>query len=358
MTTPSMFFRLTTDKRRIPLTLEHQFQSAISPACWLIGAGPSLNQVDWNLVHNTPIPRMAINLAGHQLTQPHFWTAYDPTQRFHQSTYLNASILKFVHARRANDLIPQTTLKVCDAPNIAFFESERTRGYHNFLDPLSRKLIDWNDSFVQAIDLLYRLGFRRIFCLGCELFIPPTGNSIKGHIPRLKDHAPQDEADVKQKLQQYHFEETKPLKATINTDEHYFRIVQALRLSRSNMSAAGLQLISATTCSRLNDFFPVQSVSEIRHRICQEIGNPTQEQTLGRYTKTESRSAPIKGQMVDFQPPSWAKKPAPHKQSREKTSSQQTTPFADQAAFSTPSPHLVKRLNQLKKSTCSLNEHA
>lgn len=109
---------------------------------------------------------------------------------------------------------------------------------------------------------------------------------------------------------QYHFDESKPLAAAIQTDLHYFRVAQYLRLSRRAMALAGLDLISVTPGSRLNDYFPYQSVDTVAKHVATEVGDPEQETTRGLYTEQVQRMPPGLGPMRDYKPHHWPKTPA------------------------------------------------
>ena len=323
----SLFFRLHTDRTESPVTLENNFGGPFASACWLIGGGPSLERLPLDAVRDAPIPCMGVNLAGSHVIRPDFWTSYDPSARFHRSTYLDPSITKFVH-RRPMDIVPETTVKVCDCPNTVFFDRDGRRGYAEFLDVRHPGIIDWGDSMVQAIDILYRLGFRTIYLAGCEMRVRPSADQqqlakqngvtydAKGLFGDFLTECEQAGLTAGQ-LQEldpartYHFDEVKPIRAAATTDQHYFRVAQWLRLSRRNMALAGLQLISATPNSRLNDYFPHQTPEQIIDAIHHTIGNPRTEPTRGLYTKTDPRQPPNLGPMRDYQPHNWSKQPPP-----------------------------------------------
>ncbi|WP_339912210.1 hypothetical protein, partial [Symmachiella dynata] len=165
----TLFYRLTTDGRQLPAALDDAFAGPVASACWLIGGGPSLAELPHRLIDESPVPKMSVNLSGTRILRPNFWTSYDPSARFHRSVYLDPGILKFVHRRRAMDLVPETTYKVCECPGTYFFERDGQRGFHQFLSPTFTGIVDWADSMVQAIDILYRLGFRTIYLAGCEM---------------------------------------------------------------------------------------------------------------------------------------------------------------------------------------------
>jgi hypothetical protein len=313
-----MFYRLSTDGAKTPVPLRDQWAGPFPSACWIIGAGPSLASAPIDRIVAAPIPRFAVNLAGTHLLRPHFWTAYDPTARFHRSTYFDPSILKFVHARRSMDLIPGTTFKVCDAPNLLFFDRIPNRGFNRFLDRDAAGIADWRDSFLQAIEIAYHLGFRRLYLVGCDMQVAPSAKLLElaqevgvSHVPGEPLHdlltrcrkvglsLDTEHGDVLPS--QYHFDEVKPLAAAVNTDMHYFRVVQWLRQSRRSLALAGLELISVTPGSRLNAFFPTRSIDDALDDIHRSIGDPAQETTRGRYTSPAAGS-PSTPPMRDFRP--------------------------------------------------------
>ncbi|TWT63206.1 hypothetical protein [Rubinisphaera italica] len=316
------FFRGTTDRQRKDANLKGNFAAPHGSACWLVGGGPSLTQELADVIERTPVPVMAVNLAGSGMLRPTFWTAYDPTSRFLRSVYLDAGITKFVNFRRSSDLVPESTYKVCECPNLYFFEGERERGFDDFLDWAHNRIVDWNDSFVQSIDILYQLGFRRIYLAGCEMHIKVSAEMCSYATKRgvsfgenvslsefvstcEKQGISCKELAQLESAQVYHFDQEKSLAAAVATDAHYFRVSQYLRLSRLSMSRAGLQLVSVTPGSRLNDYFPYQNVEEVFAEVCERVGNPSEEVTAGLYSITGPRLPRLDWKMRDFQPLHW-----------------------------------------------------
>jgi len=318
-----LFYRLDTDQHVIPVNLDDMYGGPQPSECWLIGGGPSLGELPCDEIARSPLPKMSMNLSGTGLLRPNFWTSYDPTARFHRSIYLDAGILKFVHRRRAMDLVPETTFKVCECPGVIFFDRHAGRDFSTFLSPQAPGIIDWADSMVQAIDLLYRLGFRTIYLAGCEMRVRPPAELWQQVSERdvsvdplglLSDffklceshglswqHAiPSDELSI------YHFEETKSLRAAMQTDQHYFRIAQSLRLARRNLTQHGLQLISVTPQSRLNDHFPYRDISDVLADVRRTVGDAGREATRGLYSQQASRSPKLTGPMRDVKPPNWS----------------------------------------------------
>jgi len=363
-----MFFRRATDGTRQQISLENLYAGPTSTACWIIGGGPSLARLDLDRLVNAPAPRFTINLAGSGLFRPHFWTSYDPTARFHRSIYLDPSVTKFVHSGRAMDLVPETTFKVCECPALYLIERETQRGFHDFPGAGPEPVTDWQDSLIQAIEIAYRLGFRQLYLAGCEMVIRPSPPLLRearrrkvfwipgellGDFVRRCEQAGLSRAEMEKfsTQSQYHFDEKKSFVAALQTDAHYFRIAQTLRLCRRSMALAGLQLTSVTPRSRLNAHFPVMTVAQACRQIEKVTGNPRREQTHGRYSQTMDRRPANSGPMRDVSPHFWPAKqrsPAMAAQQQQPEKRQPDKP-SPQSSRQNPSPRqkLQRALEEL-----------
>ncbi len=338
-----MFYRLCPDGSRRELDLTGAYAGPARSPCWIIGGGPSLAQLPTGDIAASPAPKFAINLAGHGLLRPDFWTSYDPTARFHRSIYLDASITKFVHRCRAMDLVPGTTFKVCESPATLFFDRDPQRGYHDFpggsaawkrpegqaaSTGSANAITDWQDSLIQALEIAWRLGFRTLYLAGCEMCIRPSPEQIEQANSlqvTYRDREPlrdfyercRQRGLTAQALAaevppgQYHFDEAKPLAAAVQTDLHYFRVAQSLRLSRQAMALAGLELISVTPESRLNDYFEYRPVDAALEEVRRLVGDPATESTRGMYAPRSPVPAAHLAPMRDLPPHNWTRSPTP-----------------------------------------------
>ncbi|WP_437194557.1 hypothetical protein [Planctomicrobium sp. SH527] len=328
-----MFYRRHTDGTRQTVPLENQFAGPTATPCWIIAGGPSLTSQVTEEIQKSPAPKFAINLAGTGLIRPNFWTSYDPTERFHRSIYLDPSVTKFVHECRAMDLVPETTYKVCECPSLYVIDRERQRGFEHPLGTLDAPVTDWQDSFIQALDIAYRLGFRQLYLAGVDMVIRPSSRlrsaarragvhyqrfELLGDFVRrcLQAGMTKPEVEDLSTEKQYHFDERKSLDAAIQTDFHYFRVSQYLRLARRAFALYGLNLVSVTPGSRLNSDFPYIPVMTATRRILKLAGDPETEQTQGRYTNSNDRRPAGLGPMRDFQPHFWTAKEQPAKLKR------------------------------------------
>ena len=82
-------------------------------------------------------------------------------------------------------------------------------------------------------------------------------------------------------------------------------------LQGPDLRLAGVELVSVTAESRLNDYFPAQSAESVLERIASEVGDPAQESTRGLYTEQVRRTPDGLGPMRDYKPHHWGKDQTP-----------------------------------------------
>lgn len=306
-------------------------------AAFVVGGGPSLRDLAADTLRqmhtDVPASRFAMNLAGRGedgagwLVRPTHWCGYDPTVRFMRSTFLDPSIQKWVRTGRLNDLVPETTLKVRDCPNVLGYDMEY-RTFDNFIYPTAEKVNDSLDSLVLCIDIAYLLGFRELFLIGTDMRIKPsdaqialaeshgvsypvtyegrTSDRLKHFIQAyakarsISESAACKEMEGVERESQYAFPETKSFGAAVACDTHYWERVEYLRLSRKTFAQAGLSITSCTPGSRLNTWFPYRSPEQVCDYLLERHGDPRKESTSGKYTAKQEHLLP------------WHKDIAPH----------------------------------------------
>lgn len=346
-----LFSRMATDGTSVDVTesLMNLYAGTESTACWIVGAGPSLLTAPVDLIERSPAPKIGVNLSGRgpdghpPLLTPDIWTCYDPTIRFHRSIFLNPRTAKFIRSPRYRDLVPDTTFKVCDCPSTYLIKtSGGRRGYTDFLDPKAESILDCLDSFCQALDIGFRLGFRTFYCVGTDFITRPSDAQIQlarsrgvdyvdGEVLHLdRDQNPRrsdllshfidacvkhwggaersvviKELEAVDREGQYSFDERKPIISAVQSDAHYWRTVQYLRQSRRNMALNGVKLISCTPGSRLNAWFPQTTPEGAALTIRQQCGIPEAELNSGRYGRTFEQLAPKLPYHSDIPPYDW-----------------------------------------------------
>ena len=164
--------------------LINQYSCAGGSACCIIGSGRSLNAASLQalsveLTQNGITP-FSLNWGGFSDNQwqcyPSLWTSYDACCRFSRHIFRNPSVAKFIPKARATEWIAGGVYTAQECPNTHFFDHEE-KGIPNMFG--SGKIIDCSDSFLQAVDLAIRLGFRTIYLAGCDFFVTLSENQIK-----------------------------------------------------------------------------------------------------------------------------------------------------------------------------------
>ena len=172
-----VFFRTSSDGFESSADyLIGSYGSAGGSACCILGSGRSvrgrLKELSSQLRGNQISP-FSINWGGFDADSgwdcyPALWTSYDYVDRFSANLFRDPSVLKFVPQGREHEWLSDGRYSASECPNVySFRHSVKQLG--NFFG--SGPIIDGKDSFVQAIDIAIRLGFKRIFLAGCDLFI-------------------------------------------------------------------------------------------------------------------------------------------------------------------------------------------
>lgn len=317
----------TADMARVKHSADwllNSYESVNGSQCFMVGAGPSLTTRysvdDLKSVAAQPIPKVSMNYGGFSdehgwLVRPDIWTTYDPTNRFSAELIWSPNVVKFFRTSRAMNLIPGSTHKVCEAPRTVFFDS-CLKTYTTFFG--HDAIVDSRDSYIQAVDIAIRLGFKHIYMLGVDLRVKPSerllteldiegvshegerGVHVKNGIlsDRLRDYILALSAKRKHSLAQtmsaldaslgiggstagqYCFAEQKSLADAVTCDDHYWNTVQYMRQARSCLAKLGV-IVYAEEGSRLAPFFPVVNPLEVQLGI--NISIP-KDSTVGKYT--------------------------------------------------------------------------
>lgn len=170
------FFRTSPDRFESSADyLVGSYSSAGGSACCILGSGKSvsgkLGELSAQLRANRIVP-ISINWGGYDKfgwgCYPSIWTSYDEVGKFSTQLFRDPSVLKFIPKGRQQEWLADGKYTAVECPNVYGFEHQ-PKGLANFFG--SGPIIDGKDSFVQAVDIAIRLGFKRIFLAGCDFFI-------------------------------------------------------------------------------------------------------------------------------------------------------------------------------------------
>lgn len=160
----------------------------LGATCFLLCGGPSLAKHDLSLLSQRGILTMAVNNAA-TVFKPNLWTHVDKPGNFVPQIWQDATITKFTplsmrdqffRVRDENNKLVASSLRTQDCPNVLFYRRNETFNHQTYL---SEPSVNWGcsagvaDSLGQkasrsvmlaAMKILYVLGVRRVFLLGCD----------------------------------------------------------------------------------------------------------------------------------------------------------------------------------------------
>lgn len=215
---------VTNRRERAALGLRDQF---LGHSVFLIGGGPSLKQVDLTKLQQPGIILAAMNNVA-TVIRPHLWFSVDMPRNFHETIWRDPGIMKFTMDKYISKGSPidawdetskqyvHSGLKVNECPNVWGFDHRHGWDAELFFDDA---VPTWgpndvdphpsgknNTVMLPTLWLLYWLGFRVIYLLGCDFRLgdgnyafdeqckPTNANLLPWIARRLKELRPYAEA--------------------------------------------------------------------------------------------------------------------------------------------------------------------
>lgn len=172
-----LFF--TKDSHPLPILDIYQGRSA-----FLIASGPSFKLIDQSRLRQPGIITMGLNNSA-KTFRPNMWTSVDSPTNWIRSIWLDPAIQKFVPLSHVNKKLfdsnnwKMTNQTVGDCPNVIYFKRNEHFQARQFL---TEDCFNWGNSgkngggrsvMLLAIRILYVLGFRKVYLLGCDFNMSP-----------------------------------------------------------------------------------------------------------------------------------------------------------------------------------------
>jgi len=266
------FYRVHPDLTREVVNLENIYHGPGGSACFLAGGSPALTPDVAGVAETIGIPVFGMNKVCEQVWCD-FLNVVDEAWRFNPGPFLSAKCMTFAPFGRWDNLVPGTTRKLCECPAQFFYDLEPAVEYHDFLHD-DGKIPWWNDVMIASIAVAYWLGFRRLYLIGVSLTVDPD--------------------------QPYCYDE--PNQPHKNNDRHYFELGQRLRLLRSTFERHGLEIVSCTQGSVLNDYYEFVPAEVVQGIEASLTPHPSYS-TTGSYTRRVDPALTPRAPMVDMLPP-------------------------------------------------------
>jgi len=173
-----MFF--TADEK--PMYIENEFKGQ---TCFLILSGPSLNTFDLEKLKQPGIITFGLNNSPKKF-RPYLWTLVDEVENFMISIWKDPKIRKFVpfakssHTLFDNTRWEKTPTIVGECPNVTYYKRNEKFNVNTFL---TEDTVNWGCSrenggcrsvMLAAMKIIYSLGFKKVFLLGCDFKMDET----------------------------------------------------------------------------------------------------------------------------------------------------------------------------------------
>lgn len=154
---------------------------------FLVGRGWSATDVRWKQIGDAKMHAMAINDYP-ETAKPRYWITGDPPGYFDRRIWLDPNVMKFCADSYSDELLPRSSaygrdnkMTPKDCPNVNFYHKTCNGHTFNFL---WTPWVNWGtypytkeegnglrSSMLCGLRMMWHLGYRRVFLLGCD-FVP------------------------------------------------------------------------------------------------------------------------------------------------------------------------------------------
>ena len=227
-----MFYTYTQSGTRKAIDLDGLYEGQ---SLFLLGGSPTLAEMDLSVLRRRGVVTMGMNNVPCVFT-PHLWVCLDKPPCFSPHIYESPEIIKFTMISRRFEAVPTLDRQVYQCPSMFFFGTKEGFDAKNFLD-VDRDICWWRSVFPAALQLAWRLGFRRVFLVGCGF-----------HMPR-------------QEGKQYAWKTTLSGDQVDYSQRTYSLDVDRLRLLKPTFELHGFQVVSCTSGSMAHgviDYLPIE----------------------------------------------------------------------------------------------------
>jgi hypothetical protein len=216
---------------------------------FILGGHPSLRDAPLESLGSPGVMTMALNNVPYVFPNPTFWLTADKPTCYGSHFFHRPDIIKFARLDMGREATLDTDKVLKDLPNMFFYELNGER-YHtgNFLTE-GVDVVWWNSVFPISLQLAWRLGFRRVFLVGCGFW-----NTLKD--PYAWPVKLTEKAKTLNQL-------------TYNGD------IAKLESLLPHMKAMGFKVYSCTVNSRANELIEFLPVEEAVAEVISYMPKPT-----------------------------------------------------------------------------------
>ena len=221
---------------------------------FILGGHPSLGEMSLEALASPGILTMALNNVPYVFPNPTFWLTADKPSCYGAHFYHRGDIIKLARLDTSMELVQGSNRTLRTFPNLFFYELNGEKyDESNFLSE-GVDVAWWKSVFPVALQLAWRLGFRRLFLVGCAFW---TSTRRPYAWPVKLTEAQKTSNQL-----------------TYNAD------VDRLEKLKPNIKANGLEIYSCTPDSRANELFTFIPLDEAAIEATRHLPAPTELQHL------------------------------------------------------------------------------
>lgn len=242
-------------------------------SAYLILGGPSFKEIDIKKLNQSGILTMCVNNSV-KTFRPNLWTSVDDPTHFLKSIWLDPKIQKFVpmcHSSKKifdNDKFEVMDTVVGDCPNVYYYRRNEHFKPEQFLyeDTFNwgnhKKYGGGRSIMLVAIRLLYYLGIRKVYLLGCDFNM--DGNT------------------------KYHFEQDRSESSIRGNNNTYKLLIERFNKLKPIFDDLGYEIYNCNKNSNLK-IFPYIDFNESINRTLEDFPNIYEENSKGLYDRNSNK---------------------------------------------------------------------
>ena len=243
-------------------------------SAFLILGGPSFNQIDKVKLNQAGVLTMGVNNSP-KTFRPDLWVSVDDPSHFIKSIWLDPKITKFVpysHSEKVifdNEAWKELDTKVGDCPNVWYFKRNEHFRANQFL---FEDTINWGNHkdhgggrsvMLAAIRVLYYLGIRTIYLLGCDF--------------KMDENT------------KYHFEQDRAEGSIKGNNGTYKLLSERFRELKPIFEENGLNVYNCNKLSGLTVFPFIEFGEAVKKATADLPSDLSQERSMGLYERTAKK---------------------------------------------------------------------
>lgn len=216
---------------------------------FIIGGHPSINDQPLELLNLPGVMTMALNNVPYTFRRPTFWLTADKPNCYGGHFYHRADMIKLARSDTMLDVPNNADRQLRSFPNTLFYELKPDKYEPENFFSEGNDFVWWKSVFPLALQMAWRLGFRRIYLVGCAFWSTVIKPYAWGTQLSMSNHR--------------------------YTQTTYDEDITKLRKLSPYFDAAALEVISCTPGSRANEVLRYTPLADAVAQVLKGMPEPT-----------------------------------------------------------------------------------